>query len=147
MSGVVWSPYIWPGPRPLDMARLRAAEAKAGVRFPQDYVECLRAHQGMTPDPCEFPFGDGFTTVFNVLLHFDADTATDRIVELQDILRDSDAPGGLHVFATDPAGNLICFDFRDRPDAPVVVILDHEGDAKEPLPVAATFTDFLALLR
>ncbi len=100
----------------------------------------------MTPEPCTFRFSAGFTSVFNVLLHFDADTTTDRISDLQDILRDSDAPRGLHVFATDPAGNLICFDFRDRPDAPVVVILDHEGDVNAPIPVAASFTAFLAML-
>ena len=53
-------------------------------------------------------------------------------------------PEGLFVFASDPAGNCICFDYRRSASAPSVVLLDYERDAENAVvPVADSFTALL----
>ncbi|MBP1905449.1 hypothetical protein J2Z32_002079 [Paenibacillus turicensis] len=36
-------------------------------------------------------------------------------------------PTGVIPFAFDPAGNLICFDYKNNEGSPVVVFWEHEG--------------------
>ena len=60
---ISWDPYVWPQALPLTLNKLRAAEQRLGVRFPQDYVDCVLQHQGQTPEPCTFSYGDGYSRV------------------------------------------------------------------------------------
>ncbi len=147
MTRIRWEPYCWPEARPLSSGRLHAFAASRGIAFPKDFTDCILENQGMTPTPCEFPFGDGYSTVLNNLLHFEDAPKSDSVSFQQESLETSDAPAGLIVFAIDPAGSPICFDFRRDAGVPSVVIFDHEQNADEPVFIASGFTAFLALLR
>ena len=143
---VEWHAHIWPTPRRASSEAIAALEARLDVRFPEDYLAVIREHQGMTPTPNSFPFGDGFETALNVLLQVEPDSPGGSLLAAQEALSMSDAPDGL-VVAVDPGGSAICFDFRGEADVPTIVILDHEVNPASPLPVADTFTAFLQLLR
>lgn len=143
-----WNPYNFPQERPLDLAKLRAVEQAWGVRFPQDYVDCVLANQGKSPEPAGFEFGDGYETALNDLYHYEASPADSNIVRCQEAMARADVPPGIYAFAGDPAGNPICFDFRASPTAPRVVLLDYERAQENALvPVAASFTELLDKLR
>jgi hypothetical protein len=143
-----WHHYNFAQDRPLDPARLRAAEQVLGVRFPQDYVDCVSQHQGKSPEPANFEFGDGYETALNDLYHFEASPADSNIVESQGALARARVPAGIVAFAGDPAGNPICFDFRASATAPGVVLLDYERAPENAIvPVAASFTELLDKLR
>ena len=79
----------------------------------------------------------------------------------------SSLPKGLVPFAVDPAGNLICFDYKNHEYNPIVVFWEHENAAEKEMLmqeedlteeqaeerarenvfyVAATFTEFLDML-
>jgi hypothetical protein len=58
-----------------------------------------------------------------------------------------DIPAGIYVFASDPAGNRLCFDYRTSATAPAIVILHYDNPVEAALiPVAENFTALLALL-
>jgi len=48
-------------------------------------------------------------------------------------------------FAAGLGGDYFCFDFRESPDGPTVVVLPHDGPAIL-IKLADTFTDWLGLL-
>ncbi|EEL55266.1 SMI1 / KNR4 [Bacillus cereus Rock4-2] len=103
--------------------------------------------------------------VFGTLLSFD-ENSDEYIVEVYNDFSDT-LPKELIPFAFDPAGNLICFDYKNHEENPIVVFWEHE-DAweKEALMesegitaeeaekiarenvfyIADTFTDFLSKL-
>jgi hypothetical protein len=143
-----WRHYNFPQDRPLDPVKLRAAEQVLGVRFPQDYVDCVSQHQGKSPEPARFEFGDSYETVLNDLYHFEASPADSNIVASQGALARARVPVGIVAFAVDPAGNPICFDFRASGMAPGVVLLDYERARENAIVlVAASFTELLEKLR
>ncbi len=143
-----WHHYTWPQDRPLDLAALRAVESAWGIRFPGDYVDCVRQHQGKTPEPASFAFGDGFETSLNDLCHFEPSPADSNILRSQEAMQRAGAPEGLFIFATDPAGNPLCFDYRQSASAPGVVLLDYEAEAEQAVaPVASSFSALLERLR
>ena len=145
---ITWNHYTWPQDLPLDMAKLRAVEKAWGITFPQDYVDCVRDNQGKTPEPASFEFGDGFETSLNDLYHFEPSPSGSNIVENQKRMQMGDVPERIFVFAGDPAGNRICFDYRQSNSAPKVVILDYEVDPEHALvPVADSFTELIAKMR
>lgn len=144
---ISWAPYVWPQALPLTLAKLRAAEQRLGVQFPQDYVDCVLDHQGQTPEPCTFSYGDGYSTVLNELYHFEDSPSTSSQQAAQQSLGAGGVPAGVVAIAGDPAGNHLCLDFRAQPNAPTVVILDYEAGANNLLvPVAASFTELLSQL-
>ena len=143
-----WNAYLWPQMRPLSLDRLRAAERRLGVRLPQDYVDCVLQHQGETPEPAIFDYGQGFRSVFNELYHFEERPSSSSQRLAQQSLDFGAVPAGIVAFAGDPAGNHLCFDFRADPGAPRVVIVDYEAGGNNPLlPVAENFTALLEMLR
>lgn len=145
---VTWNHYVWPADLPLDLAKLRAVEQAWGIRFPQDYVDCVRVNQGKTPEPASFAFGDGYETSLNELFHFEPSPAGSNIVQNQERLAMGGVPEGVYTFASDPAGNRLCFDYRASASAPAIVLLDYERDEENALvPVAASFSELLAKLR
>ena len=144
---VTWEPYVWPQALPLTPAKLREAEQRLGVHFPQDYVDCVLQHQGETPEPSVFRYGDGYSSVLNELYHFEDSPAASSQRAAQASLETGGVPAGIVAFAGDPAGNHLCFDFRADPDAPTVVILDYEAGGGNPLlPVARSFSELLSML-
>jgi cell wall assembly regulator SMI1 len=155
-KNIVWRPFVWTKSRTAKIGNLAAAEAILDVKFPDDYRRFVRLHQGQSPEPSEFDFqqeGNPNTSTVNVLLHFlepegNSDAAEYNIVQTNRNARDSLAPR-LIAFAEDPAGNYLAFDFRRPATPPPVVFVDHErvGGPGWVSPVAATFTEFLRLLR
>ncbi len=144
---ISWEPYVWPQALPLTLNKLRAAEARLGVKFPQDYVDCVLQHQGQTPEPCTFSYGDGYSSVLNELYHFEDSPSTSSQRAAQQSLDTGGVPAGVVAFAGDPAGNHLCFDFRANAAVPTVVILDYEAGGENPLvPVAQSFTELLGQL-
>jgi cell wall assembly regulator SMI1 len=144
---ISWDPFVWPQTLPLTMDKLRAAETRLGVRFPQDYVDCVLHHQGQTPEPCTFDFGDGYSSVFNVLYHYEVSPSTSSQQAAQESLAVGGVPAGVVAIAGDPAGNHLCLDFRANAAAPTIVLLDYEAAGENPLvPVADSFSELLARL-
>jgi cell wall assembly regulator SMI1 len=144
---ISWDPYVWPQALPLTLKKLRAAEQRLGVLFPQDYVDCVLDHQGQTPEPCSFSYGDGYSTVLNELYHYEDSPSTSSQAMAQQSLIAGGVAAGVVAIAGDPAGNHLCLDFRADPNAPKVVILDYEAGSDNALvPVAASFTELLSKL-
>ena len=145
---ITWEPYVWPQALPLTLQKLRAAEQRLSITFPQDYVDCVLQHQGQTPEPNTFSFGDGYSSVLNELYHYEDSPRTSSQQAAQDSLDMGGMPAGVVAIAGDPAGNHLCLDFRSSAAAPTVVMLDYEsGEENAVVPVAGSLTELLAQLR
>jgi cell wall assembly regulator SMI1 len=159
---VTWRPRLWgETAKAADEAQIASVEAKLGVKFPPDYRDFVRTHQGMSPDPNVFSFvekGRTTETNFGVLYHFEPDS-TDRIDAMYFILRAIDdmsewLPPGVVPFTTDDGGNPIAFDYRASKDRPPIVFMDHgeasaateTGGTYAGCHVADTFTDLIGVL-
>jgi hypothetical protein len=134
---------------PLDRAEIKALESEWGVKFPEDYVQCVLKNDGGSPSLMVFDFPGHPEAVFNNLLSFhdpEAEYDSDGIRETYRAVRRR-LPEGVYPIAGDPFGNLICFDYRDSTDAPEVVFWDHEAPKKRAISrICATFTELLESL-
>jgi len=132
-----------------------------GFIFPKDYVSCVAINNGANVEPELFNVGNR-ERVFGTLLSYD-DENDEFIVDVYNSYKNS-LPNEVVPFAFDPAGNLICFDYKGHKENPIVVFWEHEnawekgmlmeeeGLTKEQAEerarenvfyVAATFTEFL----
>jgi SMI1-KNR4 cell-wall len=148
-STIIWSNYVWQREMPpLDLAKLHAVETAWGITFPADYIECVRVNQGKSPEPSIFSFGEGFETVLNHLYHFNDEPKDSSILTCQESLSAGGIwPDHLIVFACDPGGNQICFDYGLSKSQPSVAIIDHDtGPEGSYTPVAKNFSGFLDML-
>ncbi|WLR43221.1 SMI1/KNR4 family protein [Bacillus carboniphilus] len=149
----------------VDITLINSVEEKIGFVFPMDYKECVKVNQGGNPVADCFDVS-GIERVFGTLLKINQpDSPSDIVNNYHDI--NKLLPKKMVPFANDPAGNLICFDYKDHEENPVVVFWEHEGawekeawmterglteeQAEERARenvfyVADTFTDFLNLL-
>ncbi len=105
---------------------------------------------------------EGKEKVFGTLLTYDSED-DEHILEVFNDYKDT-LPKKIIPFAFDPSGNLICFDYTDHEDNPIVVFWEHENAAEKEMLmeeeglteeqaeerarenvfyVAATFTEFL----
>jgi hypothetical protein len=140
MSTVRWVPYLKKQPRPVDPRDLEQLEQQWGIKLPEQYKQIASTYQGMAPEPGIFKVGRG-DDVFCVLL-------TIPVVEEREYYSVSKSyealrphiPEGLYPFGLTSGGEHICFDYRDSPPQPRVVLLTVEMNA---LPVASSFQEFL----
>ncbi len=95
-----------------------------GIAFPDDYICCAMENHGGCPDKEEL-LVDGIEKVLGNLLSFDEES-DDNILELFSDIRNR-LPEKIFPFAIDPAGNYICFDYRNDNMKPVIVFWDHEA--------------------
>ncbi|ENQ3105348.1 SMI1/KNR4 family protein [Bacillus cereus] len=95
-----------------------------GVDFPHEYVECVSKNNGANVEPELFDV-QGIERVFGTLLSFDENSG-EYIVDVYNDFNDI-LPIGLIPFAFDPAGNLICFDYKNHEENPIVVFWEYEG--------------------
>ncbi|WP_332651328.1 SMI1/KNR4 family protein [Lysinibacillus sp. 54212] len=95
-----------------------------GYIFPSDYVECAVHNNGSAVLPYNFEVNET-TRVFGTLLSYDEDSSENIVKVYRDYV--SSLPKGLVPFGFDPAGNLICFDYKDNDDNPIVVFWEHEN--------------------
>ncbi|WP_257130677.1 SMI1/KNR4 family protein [Bacillus pseudomycoides] len=95
-----------------------------GFDFPIDYIECVAINNRGHVEPMLFDV-EGIERVFGSLLSFNPESE-EFILETYDEYKEV-LPIELFPIGVDPAGNLICFDFRDYGDQPRVVFWEHEG--------------------
>ena len=135
-----------------------------GFEFPKDYRSCVTVNNGANVEPHLFNIGNR-QKVFGTLLSYEKGN-DEYIVDVYNCYRNT-LPNGVVPFAFDPSGNLICFDYKEHKDNPIVVfweheeawekemLMDEEGLTKEQgeqrarenvFYAAATFTEFLDLL-
>ncbi|MCX2824467.1 1,3-beta-glucan synthase regulator [Bacillus pseudomycoides] len=134
---------------------------KIGVAFPNDYIECVKINHGAYPEPEVFHV-NGQERVFGSLLKYNSESHT-GIYNIYNEYKDT-LPKELVPFGIDPARNLICFDYKNYEDNPIVVFWEHEDAWEKEAPmesegitaeeaeevarenvfyVASTFTEFL----
>ncbi|ASI73563.1 SMI1/KNR4 family protein [Bacillus cereus] len=94
-----------------------------GVKFPNDYIKCVAVNNGANVEPEIFNVNN-HERVFGTLLSFD-ENSDEYIVEVYNDFSDT-LPKELIPFAFDPAGNLICFDYKNHEENPIVVFWEHE---------------------
>ncbi|MCY1079538.1 SMI1/KNR4 family protein [Archangium lansingense] len=138
---IQWQPYVWNEPHPLDSQVLDQLEQQWGVRLPELYREIVSTHQGMGPEPCAFDVGTG-NDAFSVLLIVSTDSEKEpySISKAHQVLQPH-VPAGIFPFALTPGGEYLCFDYRDSPAQPKVVLVSMEMTI---YPVADSFTVFMA---
>ncbi|CAH1225046.1 hypothetical protein PAECIP111890_05732 [Paenibacillus sp. JJ-223] len=101
-----------------------AVSKKIGYRFPLDYILCSMVNHGANVEPEVFDVGHK-QKVFGSLLSFD-ESSPDNFLKVYENYKET-LPTGVIPFAFDPAGNLICFDYKESEDMPKIVFWEHEG--------------------
>ena len=139
---VEWVDALIPQPPQVTPDAIRAAEEQLDVRFPSDFLDVVRVHQGAQPVPNHITIPDFGGTAVAHLLHFqDAPGHTNIVARrfpLDDAMEDGVIP-----FAEDVGDDLFCFDYRRNPARPSVVFWSVDTG---PLHLADSFTDFLDIL-
>lgn len=135
-----------------------------GFHLPKDYIDCVKINGGASVLPEEFNVGN-VEHCFGSLFSFDK-KSSEYIVQKYELYKPM-LPKKVFPIANDPAGNLICLDYKNNIDNPIVVFWEHENaPEKEVLMeekslteeqveerarsnvfyIADTFTDFLSKL-
>lgn len=139
---VEWHDEAISSPPLADDAAVRAAERALRVRFPADFLEVARAHQGAAPEPARVDLPDGSVTAVGRLLHFEEEPGLSNVVHrgfpLQGVLAK-----GIIPFAEDIGGDVFCFNYRKTPEHPTIAYWSVDTGT---VPIAASFTAFVALL-
>jgi cell wall assembly regulator SMI1 len=128
---------------PIEDKEIFEVENILGIKFPDDYKECVKKYHGGSPKPSSFDFKERKGAVFNNLLSFDPYDKYDYIVKVRNIVEGM--VEGVYPFAADPFGNFVCFDYRDeKNNPPKVVFWDHE--IAYICHICDNFTDFISKL-
>ena len=134
---------------PAEEQDIISIESALSIKFPSDYIECAKKHNGGNPSFQVYDFEGKQEAVFNGLLGLcskESNFILDVYEDVQDRL-----VKGVYPFADDPFGNLICFDYRNNTGIPTVVFWDHEisqeNREKAIIPICDTFTELLFKLR
>ncbi|PEJ35496.1 SMI1/KNR4 family protein [Bacillus pseudomycoides] len=92
--------------------------------IPKDYAVCVAENNGGVAKPSLFDV-EGVERVFGSLLSYDKNDV-EFILKVYDNYKDT-LPKELLPIGFDPAGNLICFDYKNHEENPIVVFWEHEG--------------------
>ncbi|WP_052517938.1 SMI1/KNR4 family protein [Archangium violaceum] len=140
MTTLNWIPYVWDESRPAASREFEQLEHRLGIIFPEAYKEVAAQYQGMTPHPAVFNVGRG-TNVINVLLTIieDSEWRTYSVMRAYEAVKPH-IPSGIYPFASTPGGEYLCFDYRDSPEQPRVVLVTAEMSIH---PVADNFKSFM----
>lgn len=103
-------------------------EDRFGVKFPNDYIECIKCNNGALPEPCFFKV-KGKERIFGELLSFETNSRG-NIYNTYNRIKEA-LPKKVIPFATDPSGNFICFDYINSETSPKVVFWYHEISVAE----------------
>lgn len=139
---VTWVDGAIADPAPAPDTAVREAERQLRVPFPTDFLDVARAHQGAAPVPANIDLPNGFGTAVAHLFHFEASPFASNIVAAGFPAQDA-LDKGVIPFAADIGGDLFCFSYREDYDNPPVVFWSVDWGT---LPLAASFTDFVAML-
>ncbi|MGE7856262.1 MULTISPECIES: SMI1/KNR4 family protein [Bacillus] len=123
--------------------QIKQLEQNLGVKFPNDFIECVQKYDGGYPTPDTFTIPNQDENSLNNLLTVDSNRKY-SILETYNHTKDR-LPNKIYPFARDPFGNLLCFDYRNNPISPTIVFWDHEEEEIEVAtsPVCSTFTELL----
>ncbi|OJT20031.1 hypothetical protein BO221_33085 [Archangium sp. Cb G35] len=137
---IQWEPYLWTEPHPVDSQVLDQLEQQWKLKLPDLYRELVSTYQGMGPEPCAFNVGTG-NDAFSVLLIVSADREKEAysISRAHDVLSPH-VPAGIFPFALTPGGEYLCFDYRNAPEQPRVVLVTAEMSIH---PIADNFMSFM----
>jgi hypothetical protein len=135
-----WEPYLWNEPHPVDSRVLDQLEQQWGVRFPEQYRRLVSTYQGMGPEPCAFNVGTG-NDAFSVLLIVSADKEKEAysVNKAYGVLAPH-VPAGIYPFALTPGGEYLCFDYRNTPARPRIVLVTVDMSIH---PITDDFTAFM----
>lgn len=130
---------------PINDEVIQNVERYFGIIFPQDYKECVKLFNGGYPEPDVFTIEEDDDIVFSCLLSFTNEEA--NIVEVYEIATKY-LPKGVFPFAKDPFGNLICFDYRQDTESPIITFYDKEIEDEENklFRICDTFTELIERL-
>lgn len=118
-----------------DERSISEIEKMVGIKFPQDFVDCVKKYNAANPEPNSFDTDIEEGHVFDALLSFnneDLDNIYSSIDGIEFFPYDTLAP-----IALDPFGNFICYDKRTLQ----LKFWNHETGETEF--IANTFTEFL----
>ncbi|MEJ8553225.1 SMI1/KNR4 family protein [Tepidibacter sp. Z1-5] len=107
----------------ISMKEIMELESVWEVKLPKDYVECATYNHGGSPEPEEFLVEDR-PRVFGCLLSY-CKNSPDNILEVYNGIKER-LPQNIFPFGCDPAGNYICFDYRNSKDNPCIIFWEHE---------------------
>jgi cell wall assembly regulator SMI1 len=119
-----------------------SVESALGVTLPTDYRIFVADHNGARPKPKAIDIPGKREGVMERLVHLDSGTS-DNVSSAATALR-SRGQGGLVPFASDPFGNLFCFQFSGN-SVIAVVFWDHETNSTSR--ICNTFSELVGLLR
>ncbi|NMD71269.1 SMI1/KNR4 family protein [Bacillus sp. DNRA2] len=120
MSNIQWRSWD----DPVTKIEVEKVGEKLGVKLPLEYIEIAMNYNGAHVSPDLFQV-DGKERVFGTLLTFDTED-DEYILEVFNDYKDT-IPKKIIPFAFDPSGNLICFDYKNHEDNPIVVFWEHEN--------------------
>jgi hypothetical protein len=142
---VRWEPYLWEEEaHPADPREFAILERQWKIKLPEDYKQAVCSFQGMTPRPNVFQTPRG-EDVFSVLLTASAHEGLESysVQEMFNLLRPH-VPAGIYPFGTTPGSEHLCFDYRNSPERPEVVLVTMELQI---IPVARSFQELLESLK
>ncbi|CAH1202466.1 hypothetical protein PAECIP111893_01795 [Paenibacillus plantiphilus] len=93
------------------------------VQFPEEYTRIVMEYDGATVSPNVFNV-QGKERVFGGLLSFTHEVEGENIIEVYEAIKDR-LPSMVFPIASDPAGNYICFDYRNG-EKPKIIFWEHE---------------------
>lgn len=142
-TDIQWEPYLWDEPRPMEPHELEQLEHQWSVRLPADYKELVARYQGMAPEPSVFEVGRGDDAICVLLTINTGEEKESYSVHTAESLLRAHLPAGIHPFAKTIGSEYLCFDYRNAPDCPRVVLVTVEMTVH---PIADSFSEFLGKL-
>ncbi len=137
---VRWKCYLWDEPRPAEPREVEFLERRWGIQLPEDYRRLIVVHQGMVPEPCVFNVGQGRDVMGPLLtLKVEPDREYYSAIQAHTLLAPL-VPPGIYPFATTPGGEYLCFDYRQPPASPRIVLVTEEASIH---PLANSLREFL----
>ena len=109
-------------------AKIKEIGLQFGFQLPQDYIDCVKINGGASVLPEEFKVGD-VERCFGILFSFDVESS-EYIVKKYEIYKPT-LPQEVFPIANDPAGNLICLDYKKNTEKPIVVFWEHENPGEK----------------
>jgi hypothetical protein len=132
---------------PLSNSEIRTIEQHVGVVLPADFVHVLQYYHGAIPMPHDFTYidEDGDTCVGGIAELLSGDLQRPYNIVAKNQRPPEELPAGLVIVGQDGGGGMVCFDYRQTPDAPPVVFWSNDTiSADTAIYLAPTFSAFLA---
>ncbi|MFD1426797.1 cell wall assembly regulator SMI1 [Kroppenstedtia sanguinis] len=142
-------PIIWKySLSPISEEVLREKEQKLGIQLPEDFRKVFVENHGGIPFPSCY-YLDGCSMSFGQLLTLmEGEEELEFLEANTDIHREEIGMSeNVIIFATDPAGNYLCFDYNQLNDGyPAIIFWDHEVEGGNAEKICNTFTELLDML-